>query len=267
MASVSITHSLTNGQIADANHVNTNFLDVKNFVEAALVQVDGSVQAGTTALANLAVTEAKIADSSITSAKIVDGTIVNADINASAAIVDTKLATIATALKVSNSATTATSANTASAIVARDGSGNFTAGTITASLTGNVTGNVTGSVTGTASGNLVSGGALGTPSSGNLGNCTFPTLNQSTSGNAATATNLTTMGKGSNVTTLYNSNGSFTFAHGLSFTPSTVIAVNGDHSAHDQALTLTPADGTNIYGRFLSTTTNPSVRVNWVAFA
>ena len=39
----------------------------------------------------------------------------------------------------------ATSANTASQIVARNASGNFSAGTITASLTGNVTGNVTGS--------------------------------------------------------------------------------------------------------------------------
>ena len=66
-----------------------------------------------------------------------NASIVNADINASAAIVDTKLATIATAGKVSNSATTAASANTASAIVARDASGNFTAGTITAALTGN----------------------------------------------------------------------------------------------------------------------------------
>lgn len=34
--------------------------------------------------------------------------------------------------------------------------------------------------------------ALGTPASGNLANCTFPTLNQSTSGNAATATVLAT---------------------------------------------------------------------------
>ena len=112
----------------------------------------------------------------VTGTMLLDGTIVNADINASAAIVDTKLATISTAGKVSNSATTAASANTASAIVARDASGNFTAGTITAALTG------------TASGNLVSGGALGTPSSGNLTNCTFPTLNQSTTGNAATVT-------------------------------------------------------------------------------
>jgi hypothetical protein len=97
---------------------------------------------------------------SVTSTMILDGTILNADINASAAIVDTKLATIATTGKVSNSATTATNANTASAIVARDASGNFTAGTITAALTG------------TASGNLVSGGALGTPSSGTLTSCT-----------------------------------------------------------------------------------------------
>ena len=73
----------------------------------------------------------------VTSTMIVDDTIVNADINASAAIVDTKLATISTAGKVSNSATTATDANTASAIVARDASGNFTAGTVTAALTGN----------------------------------------------------------------------------------------------------------------------------------
>jgi cytoskeletal protein CcmA (bactofilin family) len=73
----------------------------------------------------------------VTSAMMADGTIVNADINASAAIADTKLATISTAGKVANSATTATSANTPSAIVARDASGNFSAGTITAALSGN----------------------------------------------------------------------------------------------------------------------------------
>jgi hypothetical protein len=78
----------------------------------------------------------------VTSTMILDGTIVNADINASAAIVDTKLDTIATAGKVSNSATTATNANTASAIVARDASGNFSAGTITAAVTGAASSNV-----------------------------------------------------------------------------------------------------------------------------
>jgi hypothetical protein len=79
----------------------------------------------------------KVTDTgTVDSTMILDGTILNADINASAAIADTKLATISTASKVSNSATTAASANTASAIVARDASGNFTAGTITADLTG-----------------------------------------------------------------------------------------------------------------------------------
>jgi hypothetical protein len=41
--------------------------------------------------------------------------------------------------------------NTVNTLVLRDGSGDFSAGTITASLTGNVTGNVTGDVTGNAS--------------------------------------------------------------------------------------------------------------------
>ena len=49
---------------------------------------------------------------------------------------------------------TATSANTANTVVKRDGSGNFSAGTITADLTGNVTGNLTGNVTGDVTGNV-----------------------------------------------------------------------------------------------------------------
>jgi len=84
------------------------------------------------------------------------------NIASGATIADTKLATISTSGKVANSATTATSSNIASTIVARDASGNFTAGTITATsfigaLTGNVTGNVSGSAasfTGTLAGNV-----------------------------------------------------------------------------------------------------------------
>ena len=80
------------------------------------------------------------------------------------AITDTYLATIATAGKVSNSATTATSASTASAIVARDASGNFTAGTITAALTGAASSNVL-KAGDTMTGALVHPlGAVGTPS-------------------------------------------------------------------------------------------------------
>lgn len=55
----------------------------------------------------------------------------------------------------------ATDTNTSSTIVARDGSGNFSAGTITAALTGNVTGNVTGS-SGSCTGNAATATALQT---------------------------------------------------------------------------------------------------------
>jgi hypothetical protein len=80
-----------------------------------------------------------IADGAITQGKIGDGSIVNAKINASAAIEDTKLATIHTSGKVSNSATTASNLDVANAIVARDANGAFSAGIITASLNGNAT--------------------------------------------------------------------------------------------------------------------------------
>jgi hypothetical protein len=66
-----------------------------------------------------------------------------------------------------NGGTTATSANTASAIVARDASGNFAAGTVTAALSGNAT---------TAT-NVAYSGLTGT----------VPTWNQNTTGTATTA--------------------------------------------------------------------------------
>lgn len=69
------------------------------------------------------------------------GSIQNTDISANAAIANSKLATLSTPGLVLNAATTATSTNTASAIVARDALGNFSAGTITASgFVGNVVG-------------------------------------------------------------------------------------------------------------------------------
>tara|TARA_R110002126_G_scaffold116111_1_gene255162 strand:+ start:313 stop:2007 length:1695 start_codon:yes stop_codon:yes gene_type:complete len=65
--------------------------------------------------------------------------------------------------------------------------------TLSTSITGVLKGNGTALSAATAGTDYVApGGALGTPSSGNLTNCTFPTLNQNTSGNAATATTATT---------------------------------------------------------------------------
>ena len=88
--------------------------------------------------------------------------IVNADLSAAAAIADTKLAQITTAGKVANSATTATNASTANAIVARDGSGNFSAGTITANLAGNASTATTATTAAACSGNAATATTLQT---------------------------------------------------------------------------------------------------------
>lgn len=100
---------------------------------------------------------------------VVSQKIKNANVADDAAITDSKLATIASAGKVLNSATTATPNNLLpNTIVARDGSGNFSAGTITAALNGNAatasfanvatsfTGPLAGDVTGVQSGTVVS---------------------------------------------------------------------------------------------------------------
>jgi hypothetical protein len=86
-------------------------------------------------------------------------------------ISDSKLNTITTVGKISNTATTATSNNTNNAIVTRDGSGNFIANNITATLTGNAS---------TAT-NVAYSGLTGA----------VPIWNQNTTGNAATVTSVT----------------------------------------------------------------------------
>ena len=131
-------------------------------------------------------------DNIVTSAKILDGEIVNADISSSAAIADSKLATISSSGKVSNSATTATKSNSSNSIVLRDPWGGFEAGNITAAglgSTGDI--NVNGIVMGTPGGsqNTRIGAATFayTSSIGNnntvLGNFAFT----SSSGNSNTA--------------------------------------------------------------------------------
>ena len=98
MATASVTYTFTNGTNADAIQVNQNFTDILTFINASLVQADNSVQLASNAVTTVkindgAVTEGKLANSAVTSAKIADGTIVNGDINASAGIALSKLAT------------------------------------------------------------------------------------------------------------------------------------------------------------------------------
>ena len=133
------------------NVATTSYVDTAafNFTLGAVppLSITNAMLAGSIAYSKLSLTGTIVNADVATSAAIAYSklnlatSIVNADIAAGAAIVDTKLATISTASKVSNSATTATDANTASAIVARDASGNFTAGMITANVTGALTGN------------------------------------------------------------------------------------------------------------------------------
>lgn len=70
MASVSSLTTFLDGSTAVAAEVNSNFTKIKTFVESALVQVDGSVKAGTAAIADSAITTAKINNGSITAEKI-----------------------------------------------------------------------------------------------------------------------------------------------------------------------------------------------------
>jgi len=117
----------------------------------------------------------------------------------------------------------ATSANTASKVVARDASGNFSAGIITATLSGNAT-NVSGTVaiinggTGETTRQAAMDALAGAVTSGQYlrGNgsdvvmstiqvADVPTLNQNTSGNATTATTATNLAGGSAGTVPYQS--------------------------------------------------------------
>jgi len=88
------------------------------------------------------------------------GSITNLQINSAAAIADTKLATISTAGKVLDSATSATSASTNDTIVKRDGSGNFSANIISAALSGTATSAT--NITGGAAGNVLYQSGAGT---------------------------------------------------------------------------------------------------------
>lgn len=120
--------SNADGTLKWADGLTTSLEDGRILVGSSLGKATAVIPTGNVTIDNLGATT--ITPDAVTSARIKDDEIVNADINASAAIADTKLATITTPGKVANSATTATDANTASTIVLRDVSGNFAAGDI-----------------------------------------------------------------------------------------------------------------------------------------
>ena len=137
--------------------------------------------------------------------------------------------------------------------VAQGGTG--TASTAHTSLTTNVSGTLpvanggTGVTTSTGTTNVVLSNsptlvtpALGTPSSGNLSNCTFPTLNQNTSGSAASlSATLAVASGGTGVTT---STGTTNVV--LSNSPTLVTPVLGTPSSG--TLSSCTVDGTDAVG-------------------
>jgi len=193
----------------------------------------------------------------------------NADIKAAVGIVDTKLATISTAGKVSNSATTATSANTASAIVARDASGDFTAGIVTAALSGNAStatalasnpsdcAGDTYATTIAASGNLTCASITNASTTATASNTISTIVLRDGSGNFAAGTitaNLTGNASGSSGSTTGNA-----------ATATALAADPGDCGANTYATTiaasgaLTCASITNASTTAVSTATNSTI--------
>ena len=120
-------------------------IDQSGYVKkATLGLVEEKVFSGKTAITTVSGTEVVVVrrtDDTLRQValnNIIKPLLINNDmVSESAGIVDTKLATINTAGKVTNNAVQAVSTNTANRIVTRDGGGNFAAGTVTATLSGN----------------------------------------------------------------------------------------------------------------------------------
>jgi len=151
------TRNDTANNIADGNVINASDLDGEfDAIQSAFNGTTGHSHDGTTG-EGPQIGAAGIANDAVALGTKTTGNYVAAGAVSGVGLSGSASAEGATFTVTSN----ATNANTASTIVARDASGNFSAGTITAALTGNVTGNVTGS-SGSTTGNAATATALQT---------------------------------------------------------------------------------------------------------
>jgi len=173
-------------------------------------------------------------------------------------IADTYIATISTSGKVSNSATTAVSTNTASAIVTRDGSGNFAAGTITANLTGNASGS-SGSTTGNAATAtaLQTARTINTVSFDGTANITVTaaagTLSGNTLASGVTASSLTSVGTLAGLTVTATITGAVSGNAGTATALASARTINGVSFDGTANITVT-ADANTLSGTTLKST-------------
>jgi hypothetical protein len=183
---------------------------------------------------------------------------------------------VVTGTTISSSTTNTTNSDIATALtncITRDGQS-----TPSANLPMNAK-KLTGLAAGTAAGDSVryeqvvlTGGALGTPTSGTLTNCTFPTLNQSTTGNALTATTATNLAGGGAGQLPYQT-ASGTTAMLAAGTATYVLTSNGTSAPSWQpasasgtvtsvaALTL-GTTGTDVSSSVLNPSTTPVITLN-----
>jgi hypothetical protein len=212
LTNVNVTNTLT----VVGNTTLTGTLGITGNTSVGNLNISGALTGGSFTISNSAITgvlvSSQIADGSITNAKLASGIAIPSPISnstfyltsdgtnalfkaqTSLVIANTQVTGLITSAQIASVANTKitgliTSAQIASVantqvtgilIPSQGGTGITSLGTGVATSLGVAIGSA-GSV-------ITNGGALGTPSSGTLTNCTFPTLNQNTTGSANTFT-------------------------------------------------------------------------------
>jgi uncharacterized protein YjbI with pentapeptide repeats len=275
--------AITSAKIADATIVNADISTTAAIAHSKLANITaGSVLLGNAS--NVPTSTALSGDVTVNSSGVTaigSGVIVDADVNASAAIALSKLATgaLPTAITVASAnivdGTIATGDIANSAITtAKIADANVTTVKIAdANVTTAKIADASITVAKLAAGVAISGpqgaqGATGATGAQGATGSTGPQGAQGAQGpqgpqGATGATGTATWKYGTNVVTL-NSSGVAFFAHGVGATPTTVVACNGDTSAQNDAIGVRTWDSTYIYVEALSKT-SVSVRVNWIA--
>ncbi len=176
--------------------------------------------------------------------------------------------TAASVASATDAANGATDANTASALVKRDASGNFTAGTITAALNGNAT-SITGNINGTQVSGNIAGNAASITGSITGGQVSSQVADALHATNADLATNATNAGNANTVTNGVYTNGSYvdpsfiTSLAGSKITSSVDLAKSVSHYTTALRPPAAPANNGQIIFNETSNTLQVSDGANW----